>query len=276
MTMNRNRNRPDKHPFSLSALVASKLWRLAACGCVAALVAAGTGCQGDAGADVAPDSWGSVKARLAPLQDASANATQVKATHDSTTYCFSGESADDLRSWECGGYPTAAKAVADPFNITLDYTPTAFTGQFGGGPAFAPADTAAINRAARRWEAVVVGGFPDTLGTDDLLVEVYASARPHRPTSEGWHSPHDIHRGTQVSFFGMVSFVHRAGDDYMGTDRMYQVALHELGHALGLDHRTEKGGVMHITDWFYTDTITRAEGEALVAMGHTVDWDALD
>ena len=283
--------------------------------------------------------------------------------------------------------------IADPFNIQIEY-------RHVGGPVFTAEDIAAIERAARRWEEVIVEGFPDETASLELFQQLSISESlianvqcrrtflghfckgdaPDNITfgasckgsgckdgawfrcdtrsceaSEGtvWTVYQDETRQVYVEDFvvvvharamdaawdGELGSALSADEDYLGergkeseiplggiiylhwrtadfteqgyengADGMYRLALHEIGHALGLVRRNERlglpdywqrpafvsrfgvtdgvfgflngghfnlpGDVMYVSSWM--SDVTSLSAAVLDDMGYTVDYDAVE
>ncbi len=159
---------------------------------------------------------------------------------------------------------------ADPFNIQIEYKVVdideelaeldrrgihyneeyreALVELYGETPVpFTPACIEAIERAARRWEEVAAVGFADTLfrepfvrfpdrepyvQIDDFLLTVSAGSLDYYSAGFGGHQPHHERPHSEVPFAGQVTLFRRVDD--IGSEYMYQLTLHEIGHALGL------------------------------------------
>ncbi len=128
----------------------------------------------------------------------------------------------------------------DAFNIELHFQPT-----------FTPEEEAAVRRAANRWMEVVTGDLPDVpirgplsefcsdgpssprfVGViDDLLIEMRVVAQQGRAAATA--ATCGV-RESGHGFIGKNSFSlwHFRNPD-PGLDRLYESALHEIGHVLG-------------------------------------------
>ena len=153
---------------------------------------------------------------------------------------------------------------ADPFNIQIEY-------QHVSGPPLSADAKAVIERAARRWEEVIVEGFPDVAFSyysalpdaykpydgvfiDDFALTVNAKDLiKNKPWRLGSASSlyYRYNRDIEIPLMGNIHLYLYTEDSYSEFDRfaqnplqyMYWVALHEIGHALGIKRRGRFGRV---------------------------------
>ena len=223
--------------------------------------------------------------------------------------------------------PIDRNQIADPFNIQIEY-------RHEGGPVFTAEDIAAIERAARRWEEVIVEGFADTTTYErwvwDVIRDEYRQERRKVYIDDfylvanawswddgdgfaGWGNSNELRgggeAGREIPLSGQIDLHMRTAE--IGADWMYSLALHEIGHALGLvgiwneglglpnywlrpafvswfgvtdgvffknsetgNHFNLLGDIMYFTAW--TGDVTSLSAAVLDDMGYTVNYGAVD
>jgi hypothetical protein len=125
--------------------------------------------------------------------------------------------------------------------VTTSSPPPSSTGGFNVEFAFTgmTANQRAIfERAAQKWEAVIVGDLPNAnfggVAVDDLLIRATSVAIDGRGNILGQAGPDRFRSSTGLPYVGTMEFdsADMAAMEANGT--LYSVVLHEMGHVLGV------------------------------------------
>ncbi|MBM4068042.1 MAG: hypothetical protein FJ271_03735 [Planctomycetes bacterium] len=124
---------------------------------------------------------------------------------------------------------SAPKATASGFQITLRYTDNSVTAS----------QKAIFSQAAQRWSEVIVGDLPDGFvsgigAVDDLVVSISAPNIDGRYGVLGQAGPTHLRNGSNLPLAGIIEFDRADMAGVQADGSLYAVAVHEIGHILGL------------------------------------------